>query len=490
MGFSSETNQIIRALHDLAEEYSLVFRTEHPVFPHCGRHSERVDVVFTLPTGRPILWFEIDNQPDRAAHNRLKVFGDVLALSSIPVVSLAIHHGRAATSPHAYPNELLTRGFVLPPRFLDVVSVDNSSYETVVVDLREWLSRLINDLATAPEWGTVLDIAEQYQPLIRNLSLRVAAAHLEVQSEFAWFLVEKGRLDKERAACLSIALSRMLQRAGYHRDALRHMRAFRNRVPNRSSLSAVTADEASATEFRLTQPAFRRERALEHLKFAVTNVQGDYYKSKFLWRQAVAHILNGSPRKAEYVIQEYLSLMGGSAVTRSNVAFLRTLESLCLRRGDPREYADEYQQYQRHLLAQTEGAPDGTVHGVVTALYLKLISERARGNDEAAELYSELDRFCARAGIPQAADGLCEIRALFPNAGQPIGRMLQTAPPETLPTLLTRARKETLERFCERVNVVCDSGRHAITRVEPATQKDLQTRSHGADESRPKTLTG
>lgn len=454
MGFSTATNQIIQALSDIADEYSFGFKKEVPYFPQLRHHSERVDVEFLIPEGRPVLRFEIDNDPDRAAHNRLKIFGNIYLLSSLPVVALAVHHGRVAVAPHGYPRELLDRGFVVPPRFLDSVSVDNSSFKTIAVDLRQWLQKLIADLATAPEWGSVFDIAEQYQPLVRNLSLEVAAAHLDMHSELAWFLVGNNRLDVERAACLSITLARMLQRAGHHSRAQHHIQTFRSRLCDTRSLSATTEDDARAIAFLLNQPDFDEGGALEHLSIASVNVRAQYNKSKFLWRKAIAHIIHGDANKAENVIASYLSLMEGGNIARSNVALLRTLMSLCLRCDDPRKHSDRYSRHERFLLAQPEGAPDGTVHGVVTSLYLKVIAEIACGNTLASDLLPKLDAFCSDVGLPQTADGLREIRFVLPPSSSSDTGVMH-AGTETLSSLLTRGRRDALDRLCAEIDVVC-----------------------------------
>lgn len=451
MGFSTETKQIIQALREIAEVYSFSFKTERRLFPKRGPNSERVDVVFSLPSRRPILWFEIDNQPDRAAHNCLKMFADVLSL--IPVISVAVHHGRAAKRPHTYPTELLNAGFVLPPRFLDAVDVPTDSYNSIVSELRSWVERVFGHLATAPQWGTVYNIAEQYQPLIANGSLHVAAAHLEAHSTLGWFLVGKGRLGEERAACLTIALARMWQRAGYHKEAQHHIRRFRRRVSNPSSLSAGTNDDAKVVEFLLGQPDFADGSSLEHLSSAINSVSAGYHKSKFLWRKAITHIISGHFDRAQYVIESYRDLTSGSLLAQANVALLRTLASLLLQRGDPREFAAEYAKRERFLLEQKGGTPDGTVHGVVTSLYLKVLAEEACGNKTSTFLLPQLDAFCKNAGVPRSADGLREIRVVLPK-NEISFKLASGIGGEKLTEQLNREQKDELDLLCAGVDLV------------------------------------
>ncbi|MGH7799051.1 MAG: hypothetical protein ACREOW_00285 [Thermodesulfobacteriota bacterium] len=451
MGFSTETKQIIQALREIAELYSFSFKTEPRLFPKRGPNSERVDVVFSLPSRRPILWFEIDNQPDRAAHNRLKMFADVLSL--IPVISVAVHHGRAAKRPHTYPTELLNAGFVLPRRFLDAVSVATDSYEVIVSELRSWIEGVFGHLATEPQWGTVFDIAEQYQPLIGNGSVQVAAAHLEAYSALGWFLVEKGRLGEERAACLTIALARMLQRAGYHEEAQRHIQQFRQRISDPSSLSASTNDDAKAVEFLLDQPDFADVSSLEHLSSALNSVSAGYHKSKFLWRKAIPHIISGHFDRAQYVIESYRELMSDSLMAQANVALLGTLASLLLHRGDPREFAAEYAKRERFLLEQKEGTPDGTVHGVITSLYLKVLAEEACGNKTATSILPQLDAFCKNAGVPRSVDGLREICVVLPK-NEISFKLASGIGGIKLTEQLNRKRKDELDALCARVDLV------------------------------------
>lgn len=452
MGMSSATNQITQALRNIAEEYAFGFKREQRYFPYLGRQSERVDVQFTIPGGRPVLRFEIDNNPGRAALNRLKIFGNPYVLSTLPVVALAVYHGPAAIAPLAFPRELLCEGYVLPPRFLDTVTVDNSSPETIETDLRTWLQKLILEFSTSPKWGTVLDIAEQYQPLLSNLSLDIAAAHLDMHAELAWFLAKNHRLPRERAACLSISLARMLQRAGYHSRARDCLRLFRQRVPDVRSLSEDTDDDARSVEFLLSTPSFDDRDALAHLSSATENLRAHYHRSKFHWRKAIPLVLRGDASRANDVIDSYLDGMGGSMTAKSNEALLRAIYSLTLGKGDPREHAATYRRYERYLLAQQDGA-DGTVHGVVSSLYLTVIANLHCGNVKAGELIPKIDAFCQVAGVPPTADGLREIRNVLPNVNSQ--ESMVPPPSQTLPALISTKRSVALNRLCIEVDFVC-----------------------------------
>lgn len=454
MPVSVATQQIVNALRQLADEYGFGFARETPYFPELGKHSERVDAEFLLPNGRPALRFEIDNDPDRAAHNRLKIFGNVYSLSALPLVSLSVWHGPAARSPHAYPCELLKHGFVTPPRFLVDVILDNSTADTMATQLRSWLNQLIAALATSPEGETVLEIAEQYQPLVANISLGVAAAHLHMHSELAWFLVERKYLKPERAANLSVALARMLQRAGLHSDSAKALETMRSRLPSTRSLSACTEDDARAVELLLDTPSLDDARALTHLSTALTDLRAHYHRSKFYWRKGIVEVTLGRRLLAEDILQSYLEDMGGSRIALSNAALVRTLGAIKMRHGDPREHAATYAKHERALLFLDDSQPDGTVHGVVASLYLKVLAEVASGNITASHLLPKIDAFCENAGIPRTADGLREIVSVLPPVNEP-----RTRPDEgssgSLAALISHGRKMALRRLCDETDDVC-----------------------------------
>lgn len=456
MPISLRTQQIVDALRQLAEEYSFGFAEETRYFPELGAQSERVDAEFLLPNGAPALRFEIDNEPDRAAHNRLKIFGNVYSLSMLPVVALSVVHGSASTRGHSYPSELLEHGFIAPPRFLDELSVDSSSVDSIAKQLRAWFNQLIEALAKAPEGETVFDIAEQYQPLVANVSLAVAAAHLRMHSELAWLLASQHYVSIDRAASLTVALARMLQRAGMHRDALLALATLRDRVPGTGRLSSQTEDDARAVELLLQTPALNSEQALAYLSEALDRLRAHYHRSKFHWRKGIVEVVAGSLFRAEDILHSYVAEMNGSRIALSNAALVRTIGALSAGRGDPREHAATYARHEQSLLFLDESQPDGTVHGVVAGLYLRVMAEISCGNREASYLVGKLDTFRHTAGIPWSADGLREIGHLLPS-------MSNSEAPATgersgsLADLLSHGRKSALLRLCIETNDVCGS---------------------------------
>jgi hypothetical protein len=450
---SLTTQQIVDALRQLAEEYSFGFATEARYFPWLGAHSERVDAEFLLPTGQPALRFEIDNEPDRAAHNRLKIFGNVYSLSTLPVVALSVLHGSASTQGHSYPAELLEQGFVTPPRFLDELNVDNSSTAAITSQLHDWFNQLIEALAKSPEGETVFDIAEQYQPLVANVSLAVATAHLHMHSELAWFLAAQHYVNVDRAASLSVALARMMQRAGMHRDASRVLATIRERLPGTSALSSQTEDDARTVEFLLTTPALDSGHALAHLSEAVGGVRAHYHRSKFHWRKGIVEVLAGNAFRAEDILRSYLADMDGSRIALSNAALVRTIGALSSGQGDPREHAAAYAKHEQSLLFLDDSQPDGTVHGVVACLYLRAIAEISCGNRAASHLLAKLDAFRHNAGIPRTADGLREIAYFLPPTSD--SRTLTEGSSGSLASLMSHGRKAALWRLCTETNDVC-----------------------------------
>ncbi len=99
----------------------------------------RVDFVFSLLSGRPMMWFEVGNHPDRAAHRRLKMFGDVLSL--IPAFSVGILHGPTAKAT-CISCLYLEAGLVLPRRFFGTVNVPANSYDANVTKMDRWKERV------------------------------------------------------------------------------------------------------------------------------------------------------------------------------------------------------------------------------------------------------------------------------------------------------------------------------------------------------------
>jgi hypothetical protein len=411
---SVATTNITRALREIAGRYSFFsYEVERRYYPNRGDRSERVDIAYLLrPGGRPVFWFEIDNDPTRAAHNLFKIFGYPHQL--IPVTALAVHHGRVAREPHAYPGEILADA-ALPPRFLDSLSISTESYEVILSQLSDWIGRVFAHLASAPEWGSVLDVASQYQALIASGGLYLAAAHLEAQTELAWALSKRGLVGIERAACLTITLARMLQRAGYHRAARKQLAKFRRRVPQASFLSRSTTSAANAVTFMLGRTSRSEVFSPRNLQEAFDSVYEVYNKSQFLWRSAIPHIISGSGRETERIILEYRDLLSNSTASQSNIALLRGLDALKWKRGDWREIAAKHSRYEHYLLEREGGPPEGTIHGFVAGLYLKVAAEISYGNKRASALLSEIDAFCLQAGVPSTADGFREIRAVLPN---------------------------------------------------------------------------
>ena len=175
-GLAATTINITRALREIAGRYYFFcFKKERRYYPERGNRSERIDVAYLLrPGGRPIFWFEIDNDPTRAAYNRFKIFGYPHRL--IPITALAIHHGHVGEDRLAYPGEILGDA-ALPPRFLDSLSISTESYDLILAQLGRWIQGVISHLATAPEWGTVLDVSSQYQVLVSSGGLHLAATN-------------------------------------------------------------------------------------------------------------------------------------------------------------------------------------------------------------------------------------------------------------------------------------------------------------------------
>ena len=454
-GISVATTNITRALSEIAERYSFFcHKAESRMFPEKGKRSERVDVLFSLRSdGRPVFSFEIDNDPARAEINRIKIGSRPVQL--VPLTNLAVHHRHAAARPRSYSAQMLERA-ALPPQFLGSLTVTTESYESILEQLGTWIESVFARLRWAPEWGTVLGVASQYQDLVTSGGLTLAVVHLETQAELAWSLLSEGLLDAERAACLTITLARMLQRAGYHRAARRQISRLRKRIPSTSVLSRSTASSAKAVESLLGQTAGSDIFSPVNLAHALNSVDEVYHKSQFLWRSAIPHILSRNLDHIENVILEYRDLVPESTVTQSNIALLRALYAVKWKHGDTRELAADYAINEHGLLADDDSVtPDGTIHGVVGALYLKVAAEISRGNAGAASLLAEIDAFCTQAGVPQTADGLREIRYVLPGAITRVSRERNRANAFKLWPQTNRELQLRLHKLYAQVNRAC-----------------------------------
>lgn len=410
LSLSAATRGITHALEEVGSLYGFRVEKEEPLAPEKGARSERVDVLFRLPDGRRVFRFEIDNAPPRAAHNRLKMFG--IPNIHVPVSAVAVQHGTAATYSVGYTAELLGQ-MILPGGFLADITVPTGSEPEVRKALSAWLEGVIFDIASAPKWGSVYEIAAHYQPLLANGALRFAAAHLASQAALAWFLVQKGRLAEERAACLTIALARMLQRSGYHRHARWQLRSLKRRVSNMSLLSRETIDHARTVQLLLDQQGFQGSQSRDQLAEAAQYVAPGYQRWQFLWRTAIPLAISGSHHQMDGVLDLYLEQMRETPLAISNVALVRTLAAAHSGR-DPRQDATTYALREHYLLERKDGAPDGTIHGMITGLYLTTFAEMRSGNADAAPLLERIENLRIRLGVPRSADGLREIASILP----------------------------------------------------------------------------
>ena len=449
MTLSDATKRITRALEELGNLYGFRVKKEEPLAPEKGAGSERVDVSFRLPDGRPVFRFEIDNAPHRVAHNRLKMFG--IPNLRVPVSALAVQHAAAAVHSVDYTAELLSQ-MVLPHGFLGDITVPTSSELEARKVLGAWLDRVIADIVAAPQWGSVYEIAAHYQPLLANGALRLASAHLASQAALGWFLVRRGLLTEERAACLTVALARMLQRSGYHRHARWQLRSLERRVPNMAVLAKETVDHSRAIRLLLDQQSFNGSRSHDQLTEAARYLAPGYQRWQLLWRSAIPLATTGAVHQMESVLDLYVERMGDTPLAASNVALVRTLAAVHSGK-DPRQDATAYAVREHYLLERKDGPPDGTIHGMITGLYLRTLAEMRCGNANAAPLLARIEDLRRNLGVPRTADGLREIASILPL---PIDRTVlgrRGAGQVSLVEEAGRDRKDALTRLYSEVMV-------------------------------------
>lgn len=450
--FSDATIRIIRALYDLGESVGLACDIEEVV-----QKPLRIDVVLFINTlrGRPLFWFEIDDTQRGEAQNSLKCIGEPLALTDIPFSSISVVHGTCRRNYCTYLDRIWNEALIPIPRFRIRISIDNTSDQTIAESIRSWWNKLVEAFQFDPEWGSVLDVTRQYQPLFVNLSHELAAAHLAVHSRFAWFLVGQDLLKPERAATLSIARARILQRGGFHAEALREVRLIESLLESNPGVSSQTYDSLQAVKHLLFLCDFQSENSLKHLQSGPAVVQSKYHRSQFLWRSAIIYAINGRFSEADDVLRRYLDDLPDSRIAEGNAALVKFLAALLHGHGDTQHWAQQYSAVQWNAFDadHSSGAADATLHGVTTATCMKVLAADQAGNREAPDLFGDIKAFCKSYDVPSSADGLREIGMVLPKA-------VKTGTPSARVTTgffesLTRQRRQDLDVLRAKVNYVC-----------------------------------
>lgn len=457
MADKENTKLITQALKGVAEELGFEYNEELRIAPSNAANSYRVDIYFIIPGKHkcPVLWFELDNRPDRVEHNQVKVFHKPICLHSLPAMSIELLHGKASMESHALIHRFLDDALVLPRRFLDALVVPTYSVKDTCEVLLQWLHKLFDELARSPVWGSVYSVASYYQPLIANGSLSFAVAHLEAHSELAWFLVERREMEVERAACLSVTMVRILQRAGFHSECESHIFKLRQRLKSYGPISDDTLDNLEAIEILLSISNFVSNSANHRLTQAFEKSRNAYHRTQFLWRQAIHHIARDNYHQFYRIISDYQQMTGGGLIPKSNIELLRAIDAVMHGRGDAREHAHNYSRLQ-HIALNKQGRPDGTVHGVITSLYLQLAAEIKYDNPDAREMIQKVNGFCSEFGVPFNADGLRELGIILPRVSTSTVNSKHNLPMVVrIGTELSRKRKDSLEELCSNVDSIC-----------------------------------
>ncbi|HEX9831222.1 MAG TPA: hypothetical protein VGA94_05995 [Thermodesulfobacteriota bacterium] len=337
-------------------------------------------------------------------------------MTRLPAYSIGLRFDSASRKQYSYPDALAGKVGRLLPQFLGTIKVQNADDEHLKECLQKKITPFLCELGREQGWQTVNEISKHYQETICYSGLKVAAAHLRSHVELAWSLVKQKGLEINSAATLSCALARMLQKAGYHAEARSHIERIQSYCPLYDDpliLSSDTADEIRVVKLMLDQPAFGTGESIRHLVDATNVIQKTQNKAKFYWRQALDAILRGDSKSMNAIIENYRQMGCGELLTESNVALLKACAAIILHQGDPQKATWEYRDKQTSMLELFEDTPDGTIHGVLTSLYLEAIVGIHCGISDMNAFLNELNKFRVKVGINMNADGLREISAIL-----------------------------------------------------------------------------
>ena len=256
---TSDTLRIVEVLEVLGRDCHFLTKRERPYRSRQGQHSPRADVAYLLPDGRPALYFEVDNRPDRAGYNRCKVFGDPLALAELPLSIVSVRFGKAV--PHDETAErIIQQGLVLPPAFIVNLQVDPCD-EQLYSGIKQRLEPFLTGSAI-PQTGLLTDVGSilrDYQGLQCFGALEIAAAHLDALVALAWHRAHRDPAAVERAVAASCARARLLQQAGRYAEAVTEFRRMRKEMkasPMTIRLSDELLDEIKTVSFKLRHTGY------------------------------------------------------------------------------------------------------------------------------------------------------------------------------------------------------------------------------------------
>lgn len=456
------THAIVGTLSQILADHGLEVRTESSYRKWEGRRSARADIAGLLPSGRPVLWIEVDSTPPGASHNALKLWASPVDLASLPIAVLRVWFDGAAKGADI-TGPLYQAGFALPPHLVStppLVLDGNEEPDALAKYVGQFL---MEPVLPESQEVTLAPVLHAYQQLQCYGALGIASAHLSARVDLAWFLVSRGSGSVLTAAQLSCALARLLQQGGKSSDAWvaaeRVRRELRDSGPEQA-LDPVLADELNSIEFKLKQPPYGTVESKNLLDAAANGLTRAANRAKFMWRHGLDSLVKGEPDEAERYLQSYVSLLPDERNARSNYALVRTCAALASEEhrhiAPAMTWATEYSRIERQMWRDHGSAVDGSIHGVVTGLYLQIVVLKrvaARSNahryDEFEYISRELDKLRALLAISWNADGLRDIVPFVHSTGGPLAAAARRV---QLYEVLSPDRYQRLETLCDRVD--------------------------------------
>lgn len=426
---SPEVERFTQALESVARKLGLKSPREYDmrglsILPK-GYRDRYIDLTFLLPVednafnrnSIPLVWFEIDQDPDRAAQNSLKLLEGPVDFYNLPIYLIGVHFG-FATEKKSYGD--IWDDYVKPSQWIKTINIQDPNYEDLEADLLEKIEPLLKT-GYFNEGQSVLDVCNEYQEMLCNGALAVVDSHLRANAIYARFLASKGEVKMNFPAVLWCARGRILQRAGFYDPASQSMEIL-YRFPNKE-IYPETFEQAITVKRMLNQPEFGSAECRTYLEEACNNLNDPYLKSRFLWRIALDEIARKDFGSIQQIINKYEDMVSGSTITETNIALIKACRDVKLKKGDPLGYAIKYRKKEKKMFDEHSSDHNATLHGLFASLYLETFVRKQMGSKEAKHYLQELDSLRRELGVSANADGLRELRQLmplidiYPNAG-------------------------------------------------------------------------
>lgn len=461
MSTSADTSRIVKVLEELGRDCHFLTKREQRYRPTQGQHSQRTDVAFLLPDGRPALYFEVDSRHDRAAFNRLKVFGDPLSLAQLPLSVVSVQFGKAADR-NELAESIIRQGLILPPTFVVSLRVDSRD-EQLYSQIKQHLEPFLTGSAI-PQGGALTDVGcimRDYQELQCFGALDVAAAHLDALVTLARLQATYDPSAIERAVAVSCARARLLQQAGRYAEANTELeRTLKGVKESRDEvlLSDELTDEISTVRFKLWHTNYGSKHSQGLLRQATSSLHLPDNRAKFVWRTSIDSAIRKDLKLAASTLAHYSEMRGHHPNGQANAALVSAISALLLRGRNWRDraigQASQYAQLQKNMWVRHQSVETGSINGVLTGLLLEAIALNScdvSSPDLDAAIH-DIEQLRVHAHVSWLADGLRDIASLKEGTKWPAFTDAPLSGPVELSSALSRSTRENLEELCVRMD--------------------------------------